>query len=113
MEIDIQSHASKLFEDLEKRRGEVLDIRVYFFAWTTDFITGTIFHNSTQLFWDGERADVWFKIVWDFSGKFPLMKHLPWLVTTGLALPLIAWKILFPSLVPYISVYKVIFVVLV
>ena len=108
MEIDIQRHASKLFEDLELRVGQVLDIRVYFFAWTTDFITGTIFHSSTGLFWNPERAADWFKIVWDFSGKLPPMKHLPWLVTTGLALPLIAWKLLFPSLVPYISVYKLI-----
>ena len=113
MEINIQKHASSLFEDLELRVGQVLDMRVYFFAWTTDFITGAIFRNSTRLFWNPERAADWFKIVWDFSGKFPLMKHTPWLVTTGLALPLIVWKIFFPSLVPYISVYKVIFDVLV
>ncbi|MCJ1386032.1 hypothetical protein MMC17_009157 [Xylographa soralifera] len=110
MEDDIQNHAARLFEDLEKRVGEVLDMRVYFFAWTTDFITDTIFRHSTRLFWDSERAADWFKIVWDFSGNFPLMKHTPWLVTSGLALPLVVWKVLFPSLVPYISIYKDIFI---
>ena len=107
MEVDIQDNAYKLFEDIERHVGEVLDMRIYFFAWTTDFITSTIFQNSAQLFWDCKRAAAWFKINWDFSAKFPLTKHFPWLVTTGLALPLAAWKIMFPSLVPYISVYKV------
>ncbi|KAI1180231.1 cytochrome P450 [Nemania sp. FL0916] len=106
MEADIQAHATKLFDDMETRVGEVLDLRVYFLAWTTDFITGAIFHKSTDIFWDAKRAEDWFAVVFDFSGKFPLMKHLPWLVTTGLALPLYAWRVFMPSLVPFISVHK-------
>jgi len=109
MEPSIQAHATKLFEDLEAHVGDILDMRIYLFAWTTDFITETIFRNSTGLFWNPDQASAWFLIIWDFSGKFPLMKHMPWLVTTGLALPLAVWKVLFPSLVPYISIYKVSF----
>lgn len=107
MEPVLQERASEFCHSLEKMMNEVVDMRVYFFAWTTDFITGQIFRKRAALFWDAKRAEDWFSIMFDFSGKFPLTKHAPWLVTMGLALPLTAWRILFPSLVPYISIYKV------
>jgi hypothetical protein len=107
MEEMLQDRVSIFCQTLENQISKVLDMRVFFFAWTTDFITGQIFGNSAGVFWDGERAHNYFDIMFDFSGKFPLTKHFPWLVTMGLALPLAAWKILFPSLVPYVSIYKV------
>ena len=107
MEPTLQEYVSDFCQILGSQICSVIDTRVFFFAWTTDFITGQIFHRRANLFWDAEQAQGWFNIMFDFSGKFPLTKHMPWLVTTGLAAPLTAWRILFPSLVPYVSIYKV------
>lgn len=107
MEDALQRYTLEFREDLSKRVGSVLDLRVYFLAWTADFITGQIFQRRLQLFWDGARAQQFFDTNFTFSGIFPLTKHLPWLVTMGLDAPLLTWKVLYPPLVQYIAIYKV------
>lgn len=107
MEPAIREHAERMFSNLSENMGNVLDLRVYFFAWTTDFVTGQIFRSPAGLFWDPKRAKEWFTIMWTFSAHFGLAKHTPWMVPAGLALPLAVFKAVFPSLAPYVAVYKV------
>lgn len=107
MEPTIRAHVEKMFKNLSLNFGGVIDLRVYFFAWNTDFITGQIFQSPSELFWDPKRAQQWFNTLWDFSANFGLTKHAPWMITAGLTLPTFLFKVLRPSLAPFIAVYKV------
>lgn len=107
MESALQEYAMSLSKRLQNQSGEVLDLRVFFFAWTTDVIADLIFHNKTNLFWNKTRASEWYSMISDFAGTFPVVKHFPWLMGNTMALPLVVWRVLVPSLVPLVSVYKV------
>ena len=107
MEPALQEHADLLVRDLKGRRGEIIDIRVYFFAWTTEFFTSHIFQSRTNLFWNAGPAWEWYNVMIEFTRKFALVKHFPWLVSTGMALPLVFWQVFVPSLASVISVHKV------
>ena len=103
----LQRHAGKLFADLKGREGAVTDLSVYFLSWTTDLISDRLFGDPLGLFDDQERAREWSETLRQFSVRHAVSKQFPWLITLGVELPLAVSRVLQPSLVSTLSVYKV------
>ena len=88
-------------------KGEVLDLRPRFLAFTTDTVALHTLGHSMGLQDDETRAEDWNRTIRAVAKLTPLLKHFPWMIGFVQKLPVNLVRVIMPDLARLLQLHCV------